>query len=52
MRVHLPISLALKLAAVLLLAGLFGGFCLAASWQAPAGTALGPHRSVMARASR
>jgi hypothetical protein len=52
MRVHLPVSLALKLAAVLLLTGLACGFYLAASWHTPVGTAVGPGGSVMASASR
>ncbi|MEV6878673.1 hypothetical protein [Amycolatopsis sp. NPDC051128] len=36
MRMHLPISLALKLAAALLLTGLVGGLCLGSAWPATA----------------
>ncbi|MBE1496643.1 hypothetical protein H4696_003743 [Amycolatopsis lexingtonensis] len=52
MCVHLPVSLAFKLAAVLLLAGLVSGFCLASAGQPPAATASGLPGTAVSRAAR
>ncbi|MEU7786300.1 MULTISPECIES: hypothetical protein [unclassified Amycolatopsis] len=52
MCVHLPVSLACKLAAVLLFAGLVSGFCLASAWQAPTATASGSPGMAVGHAAR
>ncbi|WP_290062932.1 hypothetical protein [Amycolatopsis solani] len=52
MCVHLPVSLACKLAAVLLFAGLAAGFCLASAWQAPATTASSRPGATVSHAAR